>query len=373
MSKKLNIVHLIPALGIGGAEKIILDFCKLYNKEVYAITVAYWGDNEALLEPLRDTGVRVVKLNLIKVISLDSVKKIAGLLKEVSADLIHTHLIDADFLGFLSAKLAGISIVMSIHSYPFPHKKTHCGRYWLMSKFTNRVVCVSETVKKYLMTHSRIPSQKIAVVYNGININRFSFRYPESEKMKLRNDLGIKEGYRIIGNVSRLVPDKGQEYLLRAVPAILKEHLKTIFLIIGDGELRGMLIRLAKELKIEENVIFTGTRDDIPALLNIMDIFVFPTFNEALGISVLEAMAMGKPVVATNDAAIPEIVEHGREGFLVAPGELEVLIKTILKLFSKDVCLEEIGKTAQKRAQYFSMEKMVQGIEQVYQKVLKNR
>lgn len=370
MRKKINIIYLIPALGIGGAEKVLLDFCRLCPKKSYSLRVVYWGEDEALLKPLEAVGVSITKLKLKKVISADTVFQIARLLKKFSADLLHTHLMDADLLGFLAASISRTPLVISIHSYPFPQKRTHCLRYRLMSMRAKRVLCVSETVKEHLIAHAHVAAEKIAVVYNGIDLRKFAGRFSPEEKARRRHDLGIRDGAPIVGNISRLISDKGQEYLLRAAPEILKQRPETVFLIVGDGELKAQLVSLTKELNIERQVIFTGTRHDIPELLSIMDIFVFPTFNEALGISVLEAMAAGKPVIAANDAAVPEIITEGREGLLVAPGQPSALTKSILKLLNAPSPARQMGHAAYKRAQDFSIEEMVKKMEEIYGQII---
>lgn len=370
MQKKINIVHLIPALGVGGAEKVVLNFCKKINKEKYNLIIAYWGNREELLEPIKNTGVGVIKLRLRKVISINTILRVSKLLKKVSAHLLHTYFIDADIIGFLASKISKVPMIINIHSYPFPVKKNHCFRYRLMSLGVNRILCVSNTVKNHLVSYVGINPEKISVVYNGIDLKELSGEKTEGEKKQIRKTLGIKEGCQIIGNISRLISDKGHKYLLLSIPHVLKIYPNTIFLIIGDGELKTELINLSKTLNIMDRVIFAGTRNDIPDLLSIMDIFVFPTFHEAMGISVLEAMAMGKPIIATDDAAVPEIIQNGKEGFLVHPGDPNALSEAILRLLDDQKSTQEMGRLAKERVKIFSDEAMARQIEKIYTEIL---
>ena len=373
MQKKVNIIHLIPSLGIGGAEKILLDFCRKINREKYHLTVAYWGGREDLLGSIEDAGVKVVKLKIKNVKSVNSVFRISRLLRDVSAELIHTHFMDADLMGFLASRISRIPVVMNIHSYPFPVGFRHCLRYRLMSLGAGRILCVSNTVKNHLVSQVGINPDRISVTYNGIDFEKLSILKSEDKKKELKRSLGVKENCRVIGNVSRLTFDKGQKYLILAAPRVLEKYPEAKFLIIGDGELREKLTELTRELNIRDSVIFAGSRDDVPDLLSIMDIFVFPTFNEAMGISVLEAMAAGKPIVATDDAAIPEIIQDGKEGLLVHPGDRDALARAILRLLDDPGSIREMGAFAKERVKIFSDEAMVRRIEKVYDELLKKK
>jgi len=367
----MNIVHLIPGLGMGGAEKVVLTLCREMDRSRYSPFVVYWNDDEALLAPLKDSGAGVIKIKPGKVISIDTVLMISGVLRGVKADLVHTHFMDADLLGFLSSRFLKIPQVIDIHSYPFPLGWKHAFRYRVLSCFADRILCVSNAVKDHLVRKTGISSGKIAVVYNGIDPDGGYGVISEDGKTAVKNALGIDKNETVIGNVSRLIPDKGQKYLLLAAPEIIKKYPKVKFLIIGDGVLRNELESLARELGINSKVVFAGTRRDVPALLGIMDIFVFPTFNEALGISVLEAMAAGKPVIATDDAAIPEIIRHDREGILVHPGDAAAIAMAVERLLGDRDAADQMGRRAKERVKDFFDDAMVKNIENVYDGILK--
>ena len=141
-------------------------------------------------------------------------------------------------------------------------------------------------------------------------------------------------------------------------------------MIVGGGELRDELIELSNSLRISEHVRFIGSRMDIPELLDIMDIFMFPAYDEAFGISVLEAMAMGNPIIATNDAAVPELIAYREEGILIEPKDPKLISASVQDLLANPERCVRMGIAARNRSRLFSIERMVAGIEEIYRKIL---
>ena len=241
MSKKINVVHLIPSLNTGGAEKVVLSLCQNIDTAKFNITLVYWQEQADLLDAFQECPIQIHKLTLKKVISWGSVRQIRALLKETEAQIIHTHFIDADLLGFLASRFLKISMVSDIHSYPFPVKTSHRIRYHLMAYGIKKFLCVSHTVKELVKKNTRIATQKINVIYNGIMLDERYHAQTDKGIQQLKHQLHIPLKHRVVGNISRLIPDKGQEYLIRAVPQVLKVFPQTTFIVIGDGELAGEL------------------------------------------------------------------------------------------------------------------------------------
>lgn len=369
--KKITVLHLIPGLGIGGAEKVVLALCQNADASLFRPLILHWGEQEALGNDVA-LHAAIIRETLPRVVSLSSLFKIYNHVKSQGVDIIQSHLIDADLLGFMAAVIAHIPFVITIHSYPFPVEKRHGLRYRFFSLFHGKFVCVSQTVKDHFAYATGIQKEKIDVIHNGIPIEVFSKHLSSTQKEALRYSLAIPDNHRIVGTVARLIEDKGHRYLIEAVPTVLQAHQETTFLFVGDGELKNQLIDLCKKLQIEKNVIFTGSRNDVPALLDIMDIFVYPTFREALGISVIEAMAMGKAIVATNDAAIPELITHEKEGLLISPGSSDEIARHIIDLLDHPEKRNVLGSAARVRSLNFTSEKMTRSMEGIYRKLLIN-
>lgn len=176
------------------------------------------------------------------------------------------------------------------------------------------MVAVSEDLKRFITKNVGVPSERIKVIYNGQDVLP---RMALEKKRRLQDELGLGEDEQLVGMVGSLYPVKGHKYLLAAVPRILKAHPHTTFLIVGRGELASQLKEEVKRSGLEKQVRFLGFREDVSALLSLMDIFVLPSLSEGLSIALLEAMTAGKPVIATSVGGNPEVVVDGETGFLV--------------------------------------------------------
>lgn len=367
----INIVHLIPGIRLGGgAESVVYDLCRYSDPMRFRLTVLYWNDRDEYASPMREAGSQVIKLPLIKVVSLRSVIVIASALREYKADLLHTHFFDGDLLGFMASRLARVRMVSHIHSYPFLSEPRHAWRYRLMSKGVSRFICVSEFVKQHCVSYAKIPESRINVVHNGIDCSRFEDRLSRTAKDDLKRSLGVLPDDIVVGNVSRVLAEKGHDVFLKAAQLVLARKPGIRFLVVGDGGALDSVKALAERLGISQSVIFTGMRRDIPELLSCMDIFVFPAINEAFGLCLTEAMAAGRPIVAANSAALPEIVRDGLEGLLFLPDDEQALACSLLRLLDDPSLAKQLATNALQRSRCFTSAAMTQDMEKVYTEVL---
>lgn len=370
MAKLINIMHLVPGIGVGGsAGSVLYDLCRYADRTRFRILVLYWNDG-GLAELMREAGAEVIKLNFKKVISVSSVRTIASLIKRYKPDVLHTHFIDGDFLGFMAARLTRIKIVSHIHSYPFPLERKYALRYRLMAKGVARYVCVSDFVKKYFLSYTGISSAKACVVRNGIDRSRFEDKLPRADKDALKASLGLLPGDIVVGNVSRILFEKGHDVFLKAALMVLIRRPETRFLIVGDGEALPSVKALAVRLGIAEHIVFTGMRWDIPQLLCCMDVFVFPAVNEAFGLCLVEAMASGRPIVAVGSAAVPELMRDGIDGLFSPPSDEAALSRAILHLLEDKALAGMLAANASRRAGSFTSSLMTHDMENVYAGVL---
>ncbi|HBG60267.1 MAG: hypothetical protein A2Y03_05350 [Omnitrophica WOR_2 bacterium GWF2_38_59] len=370
MITKKNIIHLIPTLGVGGAEKVILHICKNYDKEKYKITVIYWLDSEELLDQIKETGVEVIKLTMKKTISFEMVFKLSKILKNISADLLHTHFFDSDLIGFFSSLLCNVPQVIHIHSYPYPIETKHCIRYKIISLFCKKILCVSEIVKDHVIKKTRINPSNVMVIHNGIEIDDIYDSLSNQNILKTRTSFGIAKDAIILGNVGRLIAKKGQKYLIQAMPLVLKKYPNIKLIIVGDGPLKSDLTQLVNSLSLENVVILAGELKNIPVLLNVFDFFIFPSINESLGIAVIEAMAAGKPIIAIKDTGVSELIANNEEGLLINPENENEIADAIIYMIENPVKTKEFGLKAKEKAKMFSAAIMVSKIQNVYDEIL---
>ena len=241
-----------------------------------------------------------------------------------------------------------------------------------LSIFTHKIICCSKAVEDFVRDYERIKPSKTVVIYNGVDEGNFStFKNGSSAKAQL----GVDSGVSLVGTVSSLAPHKGHKYLIQAAPMILDILPSTKFLIVGDGILREKLEEQVKNLNLISNVIFTGTRKNIPDLLSAMDIFVLPSCSrEGLGISIIEAMAAEKPVVATDIGGIPEVVKNGETGFLVLSRNSEALAQAIIELLRNPKKANTMGKKGRIRFQEkFTNKRMLSEVENLYVALLNQK
>jgi glycosyltransferase involved in cell wall biosynthesis len=292
-----------------------------------------------------------------------SVLKVVIWLKRKKIDIIHTHGYPAGVLGRVASFFAGVPCIFHhVHSTYFNLNKRNHFIESFLGRFTKKVICCSEAVKRFVSENEGIPKDKLVVIYNGI---------PEPNILKasagkgLRKSLDIPQKSSVIGCTASLTQHKGHSYLLEAIQKIDDVYL----LLIGDGPLRRKLAGKASTLNIASRVIFAGSQIEATPYMHIMDIVVLSSAErEGLGISLIEAMALSKPVVATNIGGIPEVVDDGRTGILVSPRDSDELVNALHKLLMSTELMRDLGLQGRKRyIEMFTLHNMLRRIEELYE------
>ncbi len=362
--KVKRILHLYETCGPGGAEKVIVDIVRGLDPDKYHSTVVLLVEGW-LTHQLKNAGVSPIHLPQRGAFDPRTVLELLRLVRNCRIDLIHAHEFFTNALGFLVATLARIPIIATVHgkSY-YTDKSRRILAYRILARYADCFVSVSEDLENFLAKTIGIPASRITTVYNGIDLNQYAANGRSLEK---RLELGLKATSPIVGTVGSLYPVKGHTYLLQALRDILKCHPETMLLLIGKGELQDVLRDEARAYGIYEQVRFLGFREDIKELLEIIDIFVLPSISEGLPLSLLEAMAMAKPVVATRVGGIPEVVIHGQTGLLVPPWNSRFLAEGILFLLRNSHVAKQMGgKGREQIAKMFTFKQTIARYEQLY-------
>lgn len=314
------------------------------------------------------------RINVIK--DLRAFFDIWRIIKKYNPLIVHTHSSKAGLMGRLAAKLAGTPII--VHT---PHGHVFFGYFGpfktklfiifekLASRITDKIVALTNREKKDHILFKIAEEDKFSVIYSGIELNILKESSSE-EKQNLKKELGIPENSLIVGTAGRLVPVKGPEFLVKASKYIISKYPDTYFMFTGDGPLEQDLKRKALEMGISDNIIFLGWRDDLAKIISIYDIFVLPSLNEGMGRVLVEAMALGKSIVASNVGGIPDLVIHGKNGFLVPPKNPKELAKYIQVLLEDKDKREKMGLAGKEMAYNFTSERMVEKIANLYKKLL---
>jgi glycosyltransferase involved in cell wall biosynthesis len=307
--------------------------------------------------------------------------QLADLMKKEKIDIVNSQGARADFFARIAAKLARVSFVVSTVPMPVegfdvnPIKKLiYIALNRFSERFVDRFIVVSDALEKTMIEKHKIEPQRVVKIYNGIEKDEFSMEEKEleSKRLKIRREFRLEDDVPIVGVIGRLVWQKGFEYFIDAIPDVLKRVKKAKLLVVGEGVLKGELEIKSKQLKLEDKIIFTGFRSDIKDILASIDIFVMPSLREGLPMILLEAMAMAKPIVATNIEGIKEVLENGETGILVPPKDARALTAAIIDLLIHNDKAYQIGMAARRvvRAR-FGVDVMVQKVARVYEELLR--
>ncbi len=291
--------------------------------------------------------------------------RIAGLARANKVRTIHTHTSHAHSLGLLVASLLKSNVRMVVsRRVLFPPKRNLISRRKYLARGI-RYIAISQAVKEALVRIG-LPEEDVSMVYSGIDVERFS--RADSERAKqLADELRIPAGSVVVGSVGSLVPCKGHAVLIEAVGRLVKEIPNIVCLIVGEGSEKAHLESLIRRHALQRKVILAGQRKEIPELLSVMSVFVMPSLEEGLGLALLEAMAAGKPVIASGVGGIREVITHGESGLLVPPGDPETLARALIALFGDPARMSSVGFRAKNRVrECFSRESMVEGTLNVY-------
>jgi len=386
-SDPATILYVHSSADLYGSDRCLLDVVKNLDRDRFrpVVILPYRG---ILSEEIERAGVKVIHQDpwvLRKVIfrakkfkgyfmNLPSyVKGIMKIIKEEKVSLVHSNT-GVVLGGALAAKLCGLPHVWHLREFfsDFPFLWYFYSHF--MGIMSGKIVCISDAVASQLPGFVRA---KAVVVHDGIDLKSYGTLDDQDGQASLRKELGIGEGTMIVGAIGRVSEIKAQDIFIRAIPDVLSVFPRTKFLIVGDifpGHepfMRRIKV-LVEALGLSSHVIFTGFRRDAAAMVRLMDIVVQATrIPEGLGISLIEAMAAGKAVIAAGGGGSDEVVEDGKTGLLIAPGDFRALAQAIIRLLSTDPLRERMGDEGRRRAaEIFSIERTISLIQQIYDDIL---
>lgn len=380
---EIRILQVVTRLAVRGVPKHVLDLAANLNPERYEVEVLAGrsepGEGELWAEA-RERGIKTwyvpaLQRKVDPIADLKAYADIRRRLREGSYHIVHTHISKAGILGRLAARRAGVPVVVhtyhgqveevsgrSLKSYLF-RACERCAARW-----TDRIVAVSEeTVKECLRRGIGKPAQ-YRVIHNGIDLAPFLER---CSAPAARVSAGAGP---CLGTIGSLTREKGLEVLLQAFTLLRQRHPQLQLQIVGDGKLRGELQAMARQLGIAESVHFQGIAADVRPWLASFDLFVLPSLQEGLPTVLLEAMAAGRPVVASRVGGIPEVVIDGRTGLLVPAGDPQALAAALDRLLRDPEMRQAMGQAGRERAvQAFGLERMLRQLEKEYEELLSAR
>jgi glycosyltransferase involved in cell wall biosynthesis len=391
---KIKVVHVITRFDKGGSAENTFLTVRDLDKDRYDVTLirglsrqSLIGDQEARsveknLAALERDGVVVVTIpelvrELAPLTEFRAFLCLFRLFRKRRPQIVHTHTSKAGILGRWAAFFSGVPIIVHTpHGHVFwgyfSRRKTRAFILLekLTARITDRIITLTDREKADHLHVHIAAENKFTTIHSGVDLSRFSGAVLNMARMK--KELNLPEGSFIVGTTGRLTQIKGHIHLLEAAVKVRLLRPDIYFVFLGDGELREALAKYAAGSGIAGNVMFAGWRSDVAAVLSAFDVFVFPSLNEGMGKAIIEAMAMGKPVIASDVGGIPDLVTHGCNGLLVPPGDSGALANAILDLYENADKRKEMGEEGRKTAAGYSVDAMVQKIDALYQTCLNN-
>jgi len=369
MSKRIKVLHVIPNFGAGGAERLVLDLMEEMDHEKFEVAaVSLYPETGTVFEDeIRKKGLRVFYLDKHKGLDLTMIPKLGKVFKHYKPDVVHTHLYVLRYTVLPSLLCRVPVCVHTVHTLA-QNEVGWAGRFInkMCFRFGNVVpVSISREVATSVR---RVYGAKIRtpVIYNGVKTTLFSSN-SGVEQCKER-------GETVIVHVGRFEPPKNHRLLLEAFSVASSKCSKLKLWLVGDGKLRSSVKEMVQNLGLRDRVLFLGTRSDIPKLMACSDIFVLSSKWEGLPLVVIEAMAAGKPVVATAVGGVPELVENGLTGLLVPSDNANALAEALLLLAEDPELRQVMGQKGQKKAiDRFDISRTAREYEALYCKLLEER
>jgi glycosyltransferase involved in cell wall biosynthesis len=370
---RVRVLHVLATLLPGGSEISVLRLVSALDTTRYRVSVACLRGEAPMADEFRAAGFEVVRFGMRGKLDPGCLLRLRRYVARERIDIVHTHMDLADFYGALAGRLGGARGVVATKHAPDEFRTRRTWKRYpflllerLAYEMDDAVIVVSEGLRAFLETEERLPRRKMVVIGHGIEAAPRPATRGEARRI-----LGLPAQGPLIGAVGRLSHEKGQLVLLQALPAILAAFPRTSCVFAGEGPTRAPLEEVTRRLGIGDRVVFLGFRRDVPMVLAALDLFVQPSIYEGFGLSLLEAMAAGLPVVASRVGGIPEVIEDGRTGVLVPPQDPAALAGAVVRLLGDAGGARRLGETAAvSTRERYSLARVAERVDDLYRTIL---
>jgi len=364
--KTMKILLLTTHINIGGVGFYTVNLAKYLRKMGHEPVVASSGGD--LEELLQKAGVKHIKMDLktkaefgFKVAK--AIHPLTRLVKKEGFCVIHAQTRVAQVAGGIVSRITRVPIISTGHGF-FKHERLFRK---LFPFWGDKIIAISESVREHLINDFHIDKERVTVVYNGIELDRFLKKSGEIDQ-NMRKKMSLNQNMMIVGAIGRLSSVKGYIYLVKAFKKFARENENARLLIIGEGGEKPKLEKEVKESGLTNKVIFESKKMATEDYLSVMDIFCQPSIKEGLGLALIEAMASGRACIASNVGGIPEIIDHEVDGILVPPENPPALAEAITRLATNTELRRSFSiRAPRKTADKFSIEDSVKKIAEVYE------
>jgi glycosyltransferase involved in cell wall biosynthesis len=395
-TRKIRVMHVILNCDIGGGQEVVRTLVEHLASDECTPIVCTFKDGP-LRRDIEQSGIKVevvpprrysiVAFPLFVADMIRIWRALARLVRKYDIDVVQTHLLRTlDFVVLLLKYTTSARVVLwTFHSVKFVLTEAEMPRYrWLLgpkryahhqlcrlaSHFVDGFIAVSDQVKEAMVEIIGPIQDKITVICNGVDVKRYG---RPGDKTPVRNELGLEENARLITVVGTLKDQKGHRYMIEAMTSIVPRYPSAHALFIGDGDLGEELQAQATALNVDAHIHFLGSRRDVPELLASSDLFVLPSLWEGLSMALLEAMATGLPIVASEVSGTVQVMIPGETGYLVPPGDVQGLFEAVEQLLSDPARAQAMGAAARRRVEAtFSAQKQADEHVALYRRLLEN-
>ena len=350
----LRVCHVSLTLKTGGLERLLAGMAKHHDPKRTALTFVVLRETGRFADEIRSMGFDVVQIpSTSRFRMLNELRRFF----RGKFDVIHTHNTYPHIYATLAARWARIPIVVQTrHGQRMGYSRKDHLLYRLVAIWVDRIVAVSNDAAKLCIQEDKIPESKVVTIWNGIDPDAFSFAGPKLEPTAIA--------------VGRLAKEKGFDTLLRATAIVGKQIPEFRLRFVGDGDQRPELERLSQELNLKSHVEFLGERSDVSSLMSQSGFYVSSSLSEGISLTILEAMAVGLPVIATAVGGNPEIVIENETGYLVPVSNPEAMARKMIELCNSRSQWPNLGAIGRDRLiEHFSIHKMTEAYESLYEEL----
>jgi len=372
---RLRVLHVIATLLPGGTEMALLRLLQHLDRRRYDLRVACLRGEPVLAPEFEAAGFPVVAIGARRTVDPVALWRLVRLVRRGRIDLVHTQMDIADYYGTCAARLGGARGVVTTKQNADDFRQRRTWKRFpflvlerLAYEAADATIVVSEGLARFLESAEHLPRRRMVVIGNGVD-PAIGNRAPG--RSEARAALDVESFSPVIGTVGRLAPQKGQVHLLHAFRSFLADHPGAILVIAGEGPERARLEDETRRIGIDDRVRFLGHRGDVPAILAALDLFVLPSLWEGLPQALLEAMALGLPVVAARAVGVEDVVTDGATGLLVPPADPDRLAGAMRRLIGAPDLAARIGAAARRSVvENFSLAAGAMQVEAIYRRVL---
>jgi glycosyltransferase involved in cell wall biosynthesis len=348
-----------------GVKRLFAWMIPRFDKTRFSVSLISLRKKDLSADTLEEFGIDVTYMARHK-FDPATFPALLKVLRDKRADIVHLHGYGATTFGRMCAWRMGIPAILHEHA-------NHGDTPWfqkiadrLLAPHTDLAIAVSESTGEFTTRARLMPPERTKVVYLGAPLDEFARPRSAEEIAAARQAMGIAPGTMAIGTITRLMPSKGNQYLIEAAPKIVAKHPTARLFIVGEGELRGELEAQARALQLGDKLVFSGFMRDVAAALSAFDIVVFPSLWEGTPLTVFEALAMGKPIVATDADGLLDVLTDHKDALIAPKADAGALARAVSEVIDNPALAASLGEEAAKTGQRYDIAAFVRKMERLY-------